>query len=144
MMRLLAASMLLLFFGEAHAAAILHARYDAQHDAIVAEIAYRGTSAKHEFSAQWSGCDRTSGDVAEVSARLIDRQGAEPADRDYRVTQRFDISPLDACRPAQITLRLGRGSLATVDVPPARQIAAHAPEATPRVFTNRVVLLRFG
>lgn len=143
-MRLVAAIALLMLFGEVHAAAILHAQYDPQHDAIVAEIAYRGISAKHEFSVQWSDCDRTSSDVAEVAARLIDRQGAEPADRDYRVTQRFDISPLDSCRPAQITLRLGRGSLATVDVPPAREIAVHAPAVRNRVFTNRVVLLRFG
>ena len=136
MMRVLAASVLLILLGQAHAAAIMHAQYDPEHDWIVAEIAYRGISAKHQFSAQWSECDRSTGDVPQVSARLVDNQGSEPANKDYRVTQRFSVARLDECRPAQITLRLGRGSLATVDVPPPRRIAGRTIAPAPRSSTH--------
>jgi hypothetical protein len=105
----------LALIGEAHAAAILHARYDPKRDAIVVDIAYRGASAKHKFSVQWSECDRSAGDVPQVSARLIDEQGSEPARKDYRVKRRFSVAWLE-CRPAMVTLRLGR-SFATADVP---------------------------
>ena len=103
----------------------MHARYDARRDAIVVDIAYRGTSAKHSFSVQWSECDRSSGDVPEVAARLVDDQGSEPARKDYRVTRRFSVGWLD-CRPALVTLRLGR-SLASVDVPPRERAKARSP-----------------
>ncbi len=115
--RFLACLGFLLFSARAGAEAILYAAYDPHHDAVAVTIAYDGTTPRHRFSVLWSPCDRDAADVPQVSARLVDQQGNQPARRPYRVTQRVSLSGLD-CRPALLTLRLGRRSLATVDVPP--------------------------
>lgn len=107
---------LLLFAGSAHAEIITHARYDARRDAIVVQIAYSGTTARHRFSVQWSECDPSAGDVPQVAARLVDLQGNEPEGKEYRVTRRFSVAHIK-CRPAIVTLRLSR-SFVSVDLPP--------------------------
>jgi hypothetical protein len=94
----------------AFAEAILGAAYDAAHDQIVVDIAYRGTRPGHEFSLQWGPCQ------AGVNARLIDKQGDDYALQDFRVRARFGLAGLP-CRPAEVTLRLGRASQARVLVP---------------------------
>jgi sporulation protein YlmC with PRC-barrel domain len=97
--------------GLAAAADILDARYDAAADALVVAIAYRGTQDGHEYELRWGPC--LDGNIA---ARLVDRQGMEPAREGFRVTGRFPLKGLE-CRPANVTLRLGRVSHATVFVP---------------------------
>ena len=92
------------------AEAILGAAYDAARDQIVVDIAYRGTLPGHEFALQWGPCQ------AGVSARVIDRQGDDLALKDFRVRARFGLEDLP-CRPAEVTLRLGRASQARVLVP---------------------------
>lgn len=93
----------------AAAADIVGARYDRVTDALVVDLAYRGTTPGHDFSLEWGNCE-PGGPAA---ARLVDRQGTEPAHKAFRVRERFDLAG-SHCRPAQVTLRLGRVSHATV------------------------------
>ena len=79
-------------------------------DALVVDIAYRGTQPGHPFSVHWGECR------PHTVGRLVDEQGADAAREDFRVRQRFGIASLD-CRPAKVTLRLGPVSHATVSVP---------------------------
>lgn len=97
--------------GAAWAPDLLRAAYDARSDELVVSIAYRGTSPDHDFVVQWGRC-RDGG----VAGRLIDRQGGEPARSAFRVTQRLSLRDLP-CRPAVVTLRLGRVSHMSVHVP---------------------------
>lgn len=94
------------------AASILDARYDAITDELVVDIAYRGTHGRHDFVAQWGPCSK-AGDVV---ARLIDRDGGDAARRDFRVQERLALPPPE-CRPARVTLRLGRVAHATLSIP---------------------------
>jgi sporulation protein YlmC with PRC-barrel domain len=103
--------------GLAAAADILDARYDPAVDALVVDIAYRGTRDGHDFKLRWGPCRHGN-----IAARLVDRQGHEAAREDFRVTARFPLQELE-CRPANITVRLGRVSHTTVFVP-AREAAA--------------------
>lgn len=106
---LLAAALLLP--AAAPAADILSARYDAVAGELVVEIAYRGTRPGHDFRLEWGRCEPGGAAVA----RLIDRQGGDAARENFRVTERFDLAGA-ACRPEQVTLRLGRVSHATVRI----------------------------
>lgn len=99
---------------------ILDASYDASADAIVVEIAYQGTHPNHDFELSWDKCQKDSSGRQAVVARLIDRQGKDTAQNDYRVHRRFDVSGLE-CRPAEVTLRLGPVSNRTVSVPATRR-----------------------
>jgi hypothetical protein len=94
----------------AHAAAIRSAHYDARRDEIVVEIAYRGESPHHDFDVKWGPCAK-----AGVSARLVDRQGGEAARAPFVARERLPLRDLP-CRPAQVTIRLGAASHATVRV----------------------------
>lgn len=108
------ASLLILVAGHAYGADILDARYDAARDQIVAEIAYRGTNPDHDFTIQWGSCG--GGDPARLAGRLIDAQGSDLAREDYRITERIALEDMP-CRPAIVTLRLGRTAHADVFVP---------------------------
>jgi hypothetical protein len=99
---------------------ILDASYDASSDAIVVEIAYQGTNPNHDFELSWDQCQKAANGGQTVVARLIDQQGKDTAQNDYRVRRRFDVSAL-GCRPAEVTLRLGPVSNRTVSVPAARR-----------------------
>lgn len=94
------------------AADIVSARYDPAADALVVDIAYRGTRPGHDFRLEWGQCEPGGAAVA----RLIDRQGGDAAREPFRVTQRFDLAQA-GCRPERVTLRLGRVSHATVRIP---------------------------
>ncbi len=100
----------------AKAADIVGAKYDAADDTIVVNIAYRGTQPDHEFTVEWGPCNEAGGPPAGVTARLIDRQGRDIAREEFRVTGRLGLQELP-CRPAEVTLRLGRVSHARVLVP---------------------------
>jgi hypothetical protein len=113
-------ALLCLFAGPALGADILGASYDARTDEILAVIAYRGTSPDHDFGLRWGTC-REDG----VTARLVDEQGDDEARMGFKVTRRLDLGQLP-CRPAIVTLRLGRGSHRSVQVPPR---AGALPEA---------------
>ena len=78
---------------------------------IVAQIAYRGERPGHDYIVQWGEC-RNGG----ITGRLVDLQGEEPAKRSFRVTQKFTLERLP-CRPARVTLRLGRVAHVSVHVP---------------------------
>lgn len=107
-----------------HAADILHARYDAASDQIVAEIAYRGTNADHDFTIQWDRCQ--PGDPARLAGRLVDAQGRDVARQDYRITERIALDDMP-CRPAIVTLRLGRTAHTDVFVPRHIELLGGAP-----------------
>jgi hypothetical protein len=93
---------------------ILGAHYDPAADELVVDIAYRGTNADHEFSVRWGSCSEAS--PPRTVGRLIDRQGNDPARGDYRVRERLALTELP-CRPAIVTLRLGRVAHTDVYVP---------------------------
>lgn len=95
----------------ARAADIRSAAYDARTDTILVEIAYRGERPDHDFVVQWGPC-RQGG----VAGRLVDLQGKEPARTGFRVTRRLSLDDIP-CRPALVTLRLGRVSHMSVRVP---------------------------
>jgi hypothetical protein len=95
---------------------ILHAHYAPAGDELVVEIAYRGTNPHHDFTLIWGECRRTRGMPGDAVARLVDQQGSDVARSDYRVRQRLSLVGLE-CRPAVLTLRLGRVSTAQVYIP---------------------------
>ena len=95
----------------ASAADILGAYYDARTDEIVVDIAFRGTTPDHDFRVEWGPCAQGG-----VAGRLIDQQGKDAARTAYRVTERLSLHELP-CRPALVTLRLGRSSQMSVEVP---------------------------
>ncbi|HJT62065.1 MAG TPA: hypothetical protein VJ797_10335 [Burkholderiales bacterium] len=101
----------LLACGSAHAADIALAAYDRERDELVVDVVYRGTNPNHDFTLQWDKCVG-----GQASARLIDTQGRDLAREEYRVRERFSLDGLQ-CRPATVTLRLGRTALASVVVP---------------------------
>ena len=113
------AMMLALISGPAAAADLLSATYDASDDAIVATIAYEGMTDGHRFSVDWDACDTSVGTPAQVAGRLTDRLSNEPGEKPFQVNARISLAGL-ACRPAQVTLRLGRVSHKQVFVPAAR------------------------
>lgn len=100
----------------ATAADIRSARYDKRADVIIIEVAYRGTHPRHEFEVRWGECG--NGTTRGVAGRVIDRHGKDEAKEGYVVRERIALNALP-CRPAMVTLRLGRSSLARVFVPPA-------------------------
>jgi hypothetical protein len=100
----------------AHAEAILHAAYSAATDTLIVDVAYRGTRPEHRFKVGWQPC--TDGGTPATTGRLIDLQGLDTAERDYRERIVLPLSDLP-CRPVQATLRLGRTSHATVLIPEA-------------------------
>jgi len=93
---------------------LLGLHYDALSDVLVARIAYRGTTPRHRFTVQWQAC--TSDSPPHVAGRLVDLQGNEPARKDFVSRVRLQLKRLP-CRPAIMTLRLGRLAHATVFVP---------------------------
>jgi len=111
--RLIGAVVLGALAGTAAGADILDAHYDAARDQIVAEIAYRGTNADHEFVVEWGRCSAES--PPRLAGRLIDRQGKDAAREDYRVSEEIPLRDMP-CRPALVTLRLGRSAHADLFV----------------------------
>lgn len=99
----------------ARAQQILDLRYDGVGDRLLAQIAYRGTNDRHRFDVAWGSC-RKQANPPSVAGRIIDQQGDDAAREDYRVTARLPLAALP-CRPAVVTLRLGRVSHATIFVP---------------------------
>lgn len=100
----------------AHGQTILDAGYDPATDALVVEVAYRGTHPNHVFRLEWGPCEKSPEGRQTTVVRLIDTNGDDLAQRDYQVVQRFDLASL-ACRPAEVTVRSGPVSNRTVSVP---------------------------
>src|ERR1700704_1654739 len=96
----------LLVAASAYAQTFLGARYDPVADELVVDIAYSGTNPNHRFSLAWDPCQ---GDAPpyEIAARVIDAQADDAAVRDFIVRRRFSLRDLQ-CRPANVTLRIGR------------------------------------
>ncbi len=107
---------LLVFPAALRAQTILDAGYDPAADAIVLEIAYQGTHPDHRFRLDWEECHRDPDGSNSTVARLVDQDGGDFARDDYEVTRRFGVSAL-ACRPAEVTVRLGPVSNRTISVP---------------------------
>jgi hypothetical protein len=105
--------------GPARAADLVSATYDASDDTIVVTVAYQGMTDGHRFSVTWDACDTSGGSPAKVAGRLSDRQGSEPGEKPFQVKARLSLGGL-ACRPAEVTLRLGKVSHQQVFVPAAR------------------------
>jgi hypothetical protein len=95
----------------AHASDLRDARYDAATDTIVVEVAYQGTNPRHEFSVQWGKC---AGDT--VAGRLVDSQWNDKALEPYRLLDHVSLEDIP-CRPARVTLLMGRTGQATFFVP---------------------------
>lgn len=93
------------------AADIVGATYDAASDEIVVDIVYLGTKPGHEFTVEWGSCSDTG-----VAGRLVDQQGGDLAKEEFHVRRRIGLGGLP-CRPAEVTLRLGKVSHARVRVP---------------------------
>jgi len=102
--------------GPAVAADLVGASYDASDDTIVVTVAYQGMTGSHRFSVTWDACDTSGGSPAQVAGRLTDTLGNEPGEKPFQVTSRLSLAGL-ACRPAQVTLRLGKVSHKQVFVP---------------------------
>jgi hypothetical protein len=100
----------------AWAADIRKAYYDPTHDELVVEIAYRGTVPDHDFVLRWGECQRGEDASQGIAARIVDLQGNDEARESFRTQARFSLANL-GCRPARVTLRLGRVSHETVLVP---------------------------
>jgi len=117
-MRRLAAAVVLALLAQpaAHAAVFTYVDYDHSSDELVLEIAYRGTNPRHLFSLEWGECSESR--PYQTVARVIDSQWRDLAERDYRVWRRFSLAGL-ACRPALVTLRIGRVAHASIYVPEA-------------------------
>jgi hypothetical protein len=111
------------------AADILNAWHDPVRDEIVADIAYRGTTSNHDFRLIWGPCHIEDGEPRGIAARVVDVQGREMAREDFVARARFALDGLD-CRPAPVTLRMGRVSSETVLVPAA-------PGSAPRADSGR-------
>lgn len=108
----------------ARAADILEAGYNAARDQIEVDIAYRGTHADHAFVVQWGECSSES--PPRLVGRLVDRHGGDAAREDYRTTERVPLGAIP-CRPAIVTLRLGRVAHAEVFVPRHIELLRGAP-----------------
>jgi hypothetical protein len=108
-----------------HAADILEADYNAARDQIEVDIAYRGTHPDHEFTVQWGECSGES--PPRLVGRLVDRHGGDAAREDYRTTERVPLGAMP-CRPAIVTLRLGRVAHAEVFVPRHIELMRGAPQ----------------
>jgi hypothetical protein len=111
LIRLAAAAILALAALPAGAADIVGASYDLVADEIVVDIVYRGTQPGHQFAVEWGSCGETG-----VAARLVDQHGGDLAKEEFRVRSRIGLGGLP-CRPAVVTLRLGKVSHARVRVP---------------------------
>jgi hypothetical protein len=108
-----------------HAADILEAGYNAARDQIEVDIAYRGTHPDHEFTVQWGECSGES--PPRLVGRLVDRHGGDAAREDYRTKERVALGAIP-CRPAIVTLRLGRVAHAEVFVPRHIELMRGAPQ----------------
>lgn len=97
------------------AADIRGAAYDPLNDELVVEIVYRGTNPDHDFRVEWGRCNG-AGPAQRAVGRLIDEQGRDFAREEYRVQERLSLEALP-CRPAMVTLRLGRIAHTNVFVP---------------------------
>lgn len=105
----------LLIPAAAHAATLLDAFYDSDTDEIIVDIAYRGTQDNHRYVVEWGECRREETPPG-VAGRVIDLQGDDAAEADFRVREAFSAAALP-CRQAQVTLWLGLRSNASVLVP---------------------------
>ena len=117
MNRLICASALALLPAmAAQAADLLGATYDPNSDTLLIDVAYRGTHPEHDFFVQWAPC--TEGDPARTVGRVIDVHGRDHARESFRVRERVSLADIP-CRPALVTLRLGRVANDQVFVPQA-------------------------
>jgi len=122
--RLVASALLASLPAIATAADILGAHYDAASDQVVVDIAYRGTNPDHEFIVEWGSCSQAS--PPRLAGRLIDRQGRDVAREDYRTSEELPLDDMP-CRPAIVTLRLGRVAHADVYVPRRIELLSGVP-----------------
>jgi hypothetical protein len=97
---------------------IVDAFYDRAQDALIVDLAYQGTNPNHEFSLVWDQCQAAGEGKHTVVGRLVDNQGSDAARSDFQVRRRFPLTGL-ACRPAEVTVRMGPVSNRTVSVPAA-------------------------
>jgi len=102
----------------APAQTLLEAAYEPAGDQLIVTIAYQGTHPDHVFALDWEACRKAADGRQTAVARIIDKDGKDVARQDFRVERRFDLAGL-ACRPADVTLRLGPVSNRTVSVPAA-------------------------
>lgn len=117
-MRLVAGIGACLAWTAAAAADFAAAYYDPARDELVVEIDYRGTHAEHDFQLHWGPCSAAPGGSGRQAtvARVVDTHGRDLAKEPYRARERFSLDKLP-CRPADVTLRMGRGAHATVAIP---------------------------
>lgn len=114
----------------AAAADIVGLGYDAQADELVLDIAYRGSHARHDFEVQWGPCSRERKPY-ETVGRVLDVHGRDTAEESFVVRERIGLHRLP-CRPAQVTLRLGLRSHASVFVPAGDATGLSVPDAPGR------------
>lgn len=117
-LRTWATCLLLALFYAVPAAAITVPKisYDADKDALVMTIAYRGTNENHRFSVQWTECKRLDDERSQILGVLVDSQADDLARQDF--TREIEVSLKDfTCRPAQVTIRTSVGFFTSVDVP---------------------------
>lgn len=107
------------------AADLRDARYDAARDQIVAEIAYRGTNPDHRFTVRWGRCE--AGSPQRTVGRVIDEQGRDAAREDFVAEARLSLKEIP-CRPAIVTLRLGREAHTDVFVPRHIELLGGRPQ----------------
>ena len=95
---------------------ILDVSYDRAQDALIVDLAYQGTNPNHDFALVWDQCQPAGEGKHNVVGRLVDGQGNDAARSDFQVRRRFPLTGL-ACRPAEVTIRMGPVSNWTVSVP---------------------------
>lgn len=92
--------------------------YDAKTNELVIAMRYRGTNDKHNFSLKWGECQPAqSGNLAGVTAQVLDDQFEDQAVRNYRKVQRFSLADMPCPRPLSVTLRSAPHFLYTLTVP---------------------------
>lgn len=96
------------------AGAIIDASYNSQNKVLSLLVAFEGQTPEHQFSLKWGECVFADNEMS-ISARLVDHQGYEDAGKTYEQRLAIPLAGL-ACRPANLTIRLGPRSHATIRV----------------------------
>jgi hypothetical protein len=76
------------------------------------ELLFQGTTGNHSFRLLWDECEVVD-NQQQIAARLVDEQGDDVGTND--ITQYVEFSLADmSCRPAELTVRIGRRAHATI------------------------------
>jgi hypothetical protein len=112
----------------ANATNLLELTHDAETDALVLKVAYRGSHDNHPFSLEWGECkDYAFGTPHQIGAQLVDRDFDDSGPTEFKQTLKFSIADLK-CRPSKLTIRTSTGVYRTILVPEAHEAESSSHE----------------